>query len=265
MLNIQNIGKNHDVIQRIKAYKKKNVDGIFIVEDLAILDDFKNEKGRAKTVVFCDELLSKDLGKEVFEYYKSNSDEIYSVSSKVFLDLAEKGNAQGIIAVIEKEILTIDDLANKNYQFVIINDGIEIPGNLGTIVRTCDAVGVDLVINVNEKTKFNNPKVIQSSRGMILFKDIVSCSYEQAQDYLLKQGFDIFLGEPELGKSYDEYDYDGKVAIVVGSERFGIDPRWYGNEHKKVYIPMKGKMGSLNVGVAASILLYEAMMKRKLV
>lgn len=263
MLNIQNIGKSHDVIQRIKLYKKKSVDGIFVVEDLSILDDWKKEKGKAKTVVFCDELLSKELGKEVLEYYKDNSDEIYSVSSKVFLDLVEKGNAQGIVAIIEKPFLSIEDLANKNYSFVLVNDGIEIPGNLGTIVRTCDAVNVDLIINVNEKTKFNSPKVIQSSRGMILFKDIVSCSYEEAQEYLLNNKFNIFLGEPELGKSYDEYNYDGNVAIVVGSERFGIDQRWYEKEHKKVFIPMLGRMGSLNVGVAASVLLYEAMMKRK--
>ena len=72
------------------------------------------------------------------------------------------------------------------------------------------------------------------------------------------------MGEPELGKSYNELDYHGKIAIVVGSERYGINPDWYNHPHQKVFIPMYGTMTSLNVGVAASILLYEAKLKRKL-
>jgi tRNA G18 (ribose-2'-O)-methylase SpoU len=79
----------------------------------------------------------------------------------------------------------------------------------------------------------------------------------------LDLNYDIFLGEPELGLSYDKYDYKGNIAIVIGNERYGIDPRWYENEHKKVYIPMEGLMGSLNVSVAGSILLFEALKNRK--
>ena len=76
-------------------------------------------------------------------------------------------------------------------------------------------------------------------------------------------GYDIYLGEPKLGKNYKEYDYDNKIALVFGNERFGINQNWYNNKSIKVFIPMEGPHNSLNVGVAASIILYEAYMKRK--
>ena len=97
---------------------------------------------------------------------------------------------------------------------------------------------------------------------MLLFLPVVIGSYASVQSFLEKNAYSVYLGEPELGKSYDQYDYDGKVAIVIGNERFGINSDWYNHPNNKVFIPMYGKIGSLNVGVAASILIMQASLKR---
>jgi TrmH family RNA methyltransferase len=263
MNKVLQIGKNHEVYQKIKDLKKHYKNGYFVVEDISILDMWKQQGNGVEIMLFCNELIYKDETKELLDYLLNNSKETYEVSKKVFMDLVDKENAQGIVCLIYKPYLSINDIDKTKHQFILVNDGIELPGNLGTLVRTCDAASVDLIINVNEKTKFNNPKVIQSSRGMVLFKDLISCTYEEAQEKLLELGYDIFLGEPELGKSYDQYNYKGNIAIVIGNERYGIDPRWYDKQHLKVFIPMEGIMGSLNVGVAGSILLFEALKNRK--
>ena len=214
-------------------------------------------------VIYFNVLVIFDETKLLLDNLFSVSNEVYEVSKKVYMDLVDKDNAQGIVCLIHKPNLTFDEIDVKKHKFILVNDGIELPGNLGTLVRTCDATNVDLIINVNERTKFNNNKVIQSSRGMVLFKDLISATYEEVQQKLLELDYDIFLGEPVLGKSYDEYDYKGNVAIVIGNERYGIDPRWYESKHKKVFIPMEGLMGSLNVSVAGSILLFEALKNRR--
>lgn len=263
MNKVQQIGKGHEVYQKIKDLKKHLKEGYYVIEDISILKIWMSKFNHVEIVLFCNELIFKEETKELLNKLISLSKEVYEVSKKVYMDLVDKENAQGIVCLIYKSNLSINEIDFSKHKFVLVNDGIELPGNLGTLIRTCDATNVDLIINVNEKTKFNNSKVIQSSRGMVLFKDVISCSYEEAQSKLLELGYDIFLGEPELGKSYDEYDYKGNIAIVIGNERYGINPNWYNNKNIKVFIPMEGLMGSLNVGVAGSILLFEALRKRK--
>ena len=136
-------------------------------------------------------------------------------------------------------------------------DGLENPGNVGTILRTADAAGFDAVLAVDLRTHINGSKCVSASRGMVFKLPVLNCGFETAANALAKNGFTVYLGEPEQGRRYDQTDYAKKTALVVGAERFGINQQWFSRAHERIYIPMQGSMTSLNVGVAASLLMYE--------
>lgn len=261
-MRILNIGSSHPTIKELKMLKKHPIMEYAVIEDLATFNFLVEDKQDLEVFVYCPSLIHSDEASKVVEYYSKHSKEVYTISKQVFDAIAEKENAVGIIGKIKQNYLDVSKINCEDYPFVVVTDKIENPGNLGTILRTCDGVKASLLICVDPISKFSSPKVLVSSRGMALFVNKVVMTYEEAQKFLLDNNYDIYLGEPELGKSYREYDYKNKIALVIGNERYGINPKWYDNPHKKVFIPMEGKMGCLNVSIAGAILIYEAYSKR---
>lgn len=257
------ISKNNEFFQLVKEYKKRPKNEYYVVEELFILEMSLKYPCSLLGLLYCDELCYSDSAKRIISEYKEKCDDVYQISKKTYNTLAEKENSSGMIALIKKEYVDLNNI-DKTYDKVLVIDGIEIPGNVGTMVRTCDATDFDLVIMVNKVTSFSHHKVISSSRGMFLNVPFAVTTYEEAQNFLIKNNYNIYLGEPILGKPYNEYNYEGKIALVVGNERYGITSNWYQYDHLKVFIPMYGEMKSLNVSIAGSILMYEVKMKKEL-
>ena len=120
-----------------------------------------------------------------------------------------------------------------------------------------------MIINVDPVTTIYKNKFLASSRGCVFSIPTINTTYEKAQKALLENGYDICLCEPVNGVSYTEKEYDKNTAIVVGNERFGINDKWYDNKNSKVFIPMKSGINSINVGVAASIIMFDAGIKKR--
>lgn len=256
------ISKSHDMVKKMKDIIKTNLyPDLTIADDIQILKIVNDNNIEIELLLYSYEENFQENTKKLLNQLIKKSKETYEISSSTYESLSLKDNHAGIIAAIKYPKYNLNSLKDKEFIFVL--DSLEIPGNVGTIYRTLDSVKADAVILVNPVSKQNNPKLTAAARGCNLIIPTVVASYEDAQKYLLDNNYDIFLGEPKLGLNYQEYDYKGKIAIVVGNERFGINPKWYENQNKKVYIPMEGNQNSLNVGVAASILAYEAYMKRK--
>ncbi len=255
------LSKQSQEFQEMKDYinKSNQYPNITVSDDLQILEIVNNKNLEIELLFYSYDVEYQNKTKELLNSLINKAKRSFQISNKMYQQLSLKENHAGIIAAIK---LPIDeDIYNK--EFLIVLDHLEIPGNIGTIYRTLDSVKADGVILVDSISKVNNPKITSSSRGCNLIIPSAQESYNDALNKLLKNNYTIFLGEPILGLNYQEYDYSGKIAIVVGNERFGINPDWYNHNHKKVYIPMEGNQNSLNVGVAASILAYEAYMKRK--
>lgn len=257
------ISKNNEFFQLIKQYKKHPKNEYYVIEELFILEMCLKYPCEVIGLLYCDELCYSENVKSMIKQFKENCNNVYQISKKTYNSLAEKENASGMIALVKKEYVNLKDV-NEKYEKILILDSIEIPGNVGTMVRTSDATDFDLIIMVNKVTGFSHHKAISSSRGMFLRIPFACVSYEEAQSFLLNNNYNIYLGEPILGTPYNEYNYDGKTAIVVGNERYGINSKWYEYKHKKVFIPMFGEMTSLNVSIAGSILMYEVKMKKEL-
>lgn len=240
-----------------KRYEK---DGLIVADDLFILGQDNCKKSQVEFAVVCPELITSDEAKELCEYYSKFK--CYQVSQKVFLRLCSKENCAGIL-VLTKIAESREFLSGK--PFILVCDGLEISGNIGTIFRTAEAVNIDGIIFTNCKAKVSDDKVVRASRGMIFnVPFFVENDLEKVNELLSQINARKIICEPEQGQNFKKFDYSGALAIIVGSERFGVSKYWFersGVEYIK--IPMFGKMDSLNVGVATSIVLYEAIYNRK--
>lgn len=257
------INKTSEIYKQIKLLTTKAVDDLYLVNDLFTLSLIKEKDIDIKDclyMVYSNEMEYRSDAQGIIDYLKKNNVDSYIISKKTIDSLNIKENSCSIFVVIKKNYKSLTEL---NSNIVIVLDHLENPGNVGTILRTMDACGFKDVILVDEITKPNHPKCIQSSRGTVLLSNIYSDTYENVNQYLLENNYDIYLGEPVEGVSYRDYNYQNKVAIVVGNERYGINELWYAKPHKKVFIPQEGVVSSLNVSIAASILIYEVYMKLK--
>lgn len=254
------LAKNNPIIKDIKELQKKTVDNLVYVDDLSSIKTIEGTNNVIDTFIYCNELEYHDDTKELIERLIKKTKNSYIVSKQTYEYLRQKENTAGLICTVEFINHNLNDFKDKD--FIVVCDRLEIPGNIGTIYRTMDATKAEAMILVDAVVKPQSAKLALASRGANFLLPTASKSYEDTINWLLDNNYTIFLGEPNLGKSYREYDYHGKIAIVVGSERFGINPDWYNHKHEKVFIPMYGSNNSLNVGVAASILIYEATMRR---
>lgn len=235
-------------------------DGFVLVDDLSILGLKTCKNSDIQFVVVCEELIESKEASEVLKYYSKF--DCYSVSQKVFNRIASKENCAGIMALtkLKQDSLFLD----KKNALVLVCDGLEISGNIGTIFRTAEAVQVDGIIFTNTKAKIIDDKVVRSSRGMIFnVPFIILDDLKDLIEILDSKKFRKVVCEPEQGTDLKEFNYLGKLAVVVGSERYGVDKIWFESNSEYLKIKMLGEMDSLNVGVATSIILYEAMYNRK--
>ncbi len=253
----QRISKNNDIIKNIRKQQRKTVEkDLLIIEDLFIFSLVLKHNYKIETVLYCDELEYKNKTQDILNKLKNKATSIYTISKSTFDSIKNKNNSVGIILLVRLQTLNIDKISLNKYNRILVADGLEIPGNLGTIYRTADAVGFDLIININSVTHLANSKTLQSSRGMILTIPTVNTTYETLKEKLLESKHTIYLAEPELGESCFNTKFNEHSTFVVGSERFGIAKDWYNNKHTPLFVPMSGEMGSLNVGVAASVVMY---------
>ena len=170
----------------------------------------------------------------------------------------------GLLSICRFPVKRPEDLVLPERAGVVVLDGLEIPGNIGTIIRTCDGAAIDAILVCNRRARLSHPKVIKGSMGAAFRIPIVE--FETGVDcaaWLRENGFSIYLADTRAEKTYYDYAYSGRSALIMGSERYGIHKEWYQNDPNMLMIPMLGICDSLNVGVAASILIYEMSLKIK--
>jgi tRNA G18 (ribose-2'-O)-methylase SpoU len=183
----------------------------------------------------------------------------YQISAKTLLHLAERPNPDGLITVAQLPDWRPDELAFGADALVLVTDALEIPGNLGTLIRTLDACSADCLVMTNRRTRLTHPKVLRSSQGMSMTVPSVEFGeVDEAIAWLRRHRFTVYIADTGESVNYRRCDYRGRTALVVGSERYGVSRPWYDAGFQRVGIPMLGSADSLNVSVSASVLLYEA-------
>jgi TrmH family RNA methyltransferase len=185
------------------------------------------------------------------------------VSDKVFSRISEYKKPDGLLAVCQIPQYDFKDISPTEKSLYVILDGVEIPGNIGTILRSCDGAGVRGVIVCNRRARLTHPKVLKGSQGAIFTIPVLEKTMNETIRWLEENDITIALTDTDAQDDYYHAAYPSKVALVAGSERYGIMKEWYNHAGMHVKIPMLGTCDSLNVAVSTSIIVYDASMKMK--
>lgn len=238
--------------------KARKQSGTFLIEgkreiELAIKGNYDIE-----TILFLPELVSEN---EVTKFSKATVD-VIEINKEVYQKLAYRDTTEGIIAVAKTKSLLLSDLKLSKNPLLLVAEGIEKPGNIGAMLRTCDAAKIDAVIIANPKTDFYNPNNIRSSVGCLFTNQIATGTTEEVIDFLKKNNIAIYSATLQNSTFYHTQDYTKPTALVVGTEATGLTQPWREQATQNIIIPMQGEIDSMNVSVAAAILLFEAKRQR---
>jgi len=249
--------KDNEIVKNIKKLKEKKYrdeENKFIVEGIKMVEEAINENAKISKVVICEDCINDGSIKQELLYEIAKHDCIY-VSEKVFATITDVTTPQGILAVIEKE--NGEDSISYDEDIIVVLDGIQDPGNLGTILRTLDSVNLKQIILSEKTADPYNPKVVRSTMGAIYRVNMIrSKNIIDTLKNMKKHKYDVVATSLQTDKTIYDIDYKKKV-IIIGNEANGVSNEVLELANKKVKIPMLGKTESLNAAVATGIILYE--------
>lgn len=247
-----------------KAKARKQM-GLFLIEgkreiELALKGNYELE-----TVLFLPEIISEIEIQNVIansNVTDKNAIEFIEINKEVYQKLAYRDTTEGIIAVAKIKTLRLSDLKLSENPLILVLEAIEKPGNIGAMLRTADAANIDAVLIANSKTDLYNPNIVRSSVGCLFTNQIASASSEEIVSYLKENKIAIFGATLQNATLYNTKNYTVPSALVVGTEATGLSAIWREKSIQNIIIPMQGEIDSMNVSVAAAILLFEAKRQR---
>jgi len=240
--------------------------------DLFLIEGFRESKRAVDHGIelvhffFCPELFLGENEQTLLDAAEQEGAKLFQLPAHLFSKLSYRDRPDGLIAVAKKKKMTLAEaetiLSSKKNPLVIVAEAIEKPGNLGTILRSSDASGVDLVIVSDACTDIYNPNVVRASTGTLFTVPIWEATNEATHALLEKWHIPSLAATPSGTMLYWEAPLKGPVAILLGTEQLGLSDFWMKEARYKVKIPMNGDADSLNVAQATTIFLFEAVRQR---
>lgn len=249
--------KENELIKNIKKLKDKKYRDAYnkyIIEGVKLIEEAIQEKAEIEHIVICEDCMKEDCIDKKLTYEIAKNNCIY-VNSKVFNLITDVSNPQGILAVVKRQEKS--QKINYNEDLIIVLDGIQDPGNLGTILRTVDSANLKQIIISKDTADVFNSKVVRSTMGAIFRVNVIK-SEDLIHDLInmKEHGFKVVATSLDTNDSVYDINYMKKV-IVIGNEANGVSKEVQEIADNKVKIPMLGKTESLNASVAAGIMIYE--------
>ena len=232
---------------------------LFVVEGRRELMHCMEAGYEVDTVIWCP---SVEVGTEPIPSLPEGV-RLFEVSKDIYERVAYRGSTEGIIAEVRTRQQSLADLQLGASPLVVVVERVEKPGNLGAILRSADAAGVDAVIVCDPLTDLYNPNLIRSSIGGIFSVPCVACTSEECIAFLKQRGIQILTAQLQDSHLYYDTDMRRPTAIVMGTEATGLTDQWREAADAHIRIPMLGRIDSLNVSVSAAILMFEAVRQRQ--
>lgn len=258
LINSLNNQKIKDLVKLQKASERK-------AQQLIIIDGAR-EIGLAKKsgvelveLFYCPALVKK----EVKDFFGLDHEKITEITEAVFKKICYKENPDGYFALVKMKLIGLDKIKLSSNPLLVILEAVEKPGNLGAIIRTAYAAGVDAIIINDSQTDIYNPNVIRASEGFIFNKPIITASVEETADWLRSNKILSYAAATTGKNNYTKEKLSKPAAIILGSEAYGLSDKWLKRADKLIKIPMEKGIDSLNVSVSGAIIIYEALRQRE--
>ena len=241
-------------IRKLKDKKYRELNKEFIIEGIKLINEAIEENAEIKQIIICDNCLNSDVIPKELMYEIAKCECIY-VTENIFKTISEVNTPQGIMAIIGRN--NEETQIDYTQDVIVALDDIQDPGNLGTILRTIDSIGLNQILVSKGTADAYNPKVVRSTMGAIFRVKIIECEdLEKTLKEIKKHKFELVITSLQTENSIYDINYN-KKTIVIGNEANGVRKEIQDIADIKVKIPMIGKTESLNAGVATGIVLYE--------
>ncbi len=253
------------IIKEIKGlYRKRDrwENRLFLMEGIKIIDEAISNDINLKYIIYNEKLLLTEDGQN---FYNKNIDfpRLIKVTDIVFKEISDTDNPQGVLAVGEFNFNSLENDMDFKSSLLFL-DGLQDPGNMGTIIRSCDAFKLDGIILGENCVDLYNPKVVRATMGSIFRVPIYYTKNNiDGLKKLKDNNFKLYATSLDGSVPNYDIDYNEKYVIAIGNESRGVDNSILEIADSLIKIPMPGNAESLNAGVAASIIMYEAMKQRK--
>ena len=246
--------------------KERRAQKLFVVEGIREVTACIRNGYTIKSIFYNSQIVTPEQIKSIFPTdFSGTAPQLFSLTPNAYAKIAYRENTEGMVAVVEEKRLSLKDVKfckKWEHPLVLVVESVEKPGNLGALLRTADACGIDAVLVCDPLTDLYNPNLIRSSLGGIFTNQVVACSNEEALEWLRKNNINIFTAQLQDSQWYYSTDMVAPTAIVMGTESTGLTNFWREASNAKIKIPMLGELDSLNVSVSAAVLCYEAVRQR---
>jgi len=247
---------------RLRERRERDDAGLFLIEGYREVRRALEKTVRLQELYFCPAWFLGENEPAVIAQAAAAGAQLFELTKEAFAKCSYRDRPDGLLAVAPQWRRGLADLALRPQPFLLVVESIEKPGNLGTILRSADAAGVDAVIVCDAVTDIFNPNVVRSSTGVLFSVPVVVAESAAVHAWLVERGIRIVATTPDTPRLYTQIDLRGPLAIVMGSEQYGLSEFWLKNSHALVRIPMAGQADSLNVAMATIITLFEAVRQR---
>ncbi len=234
--------------------KQRRDEGLILVEGFDEITLAISAGQKPQTLLTAPELAARQIN--------FSAAENITVNRAVFEKISYRENPDGWLAIFPIPQTSLDNLKLSQTPLLIVAESVEKPGNLGAILRTADAAGVDALLVCDPRVDVYNPNVVRASRGTLFTVQTVEAINADALAFLRKRGIKILAATPQAEAEYTRQDLHGPLAIAVGTEDEGLTNFWLNQADLRVKIPMMGKVNSLNVSIATALIVYEAVRQR---
>lgn len=242
--------------------RERHSQNLFVIEGYREISRAMVSGIEIKELYVCRELDRQGRSEDLSN--KDNKILVFEVGKIAFSRIAYREGSDGLIALAVPRKLKLGELKLSNDPLILILESVEKPGNLGAIMRTADAAGVDAVIVCDPLTDIYNPNVIRSGVGCIFTRQVVTCTSNEAIEWLNKKKINIFAAAlTDKALNYHTMDFRGPTAIIMGTEATGLSSEWLTKSDYQIIIPMKGVADSMNVSTSAAVLVFEAIRQRE--